>query len=442
MSIKTNHATNEITLGTTTLAIDNNGVLVGADQLANPVNLSGTPIGTIVEAPSAPTDGVWLECDGTINRIRASYPGLTTEVQDGFKFTKILFPEWPTSVFWTGTSYILSFTGGNARSLDGLTWTTYTGVGSIPVRCFFHKLPSGRLVGLRGYSASTMYRSDDDGITWESSPLPSTTYYNASMVTPYSLLLFKYDSNLLYRTTDGITFTEHTLPISNKWWTAVNYETAHPTTPTYNSTFAVSYQSGATPGANRTVQVVDSAGGITSMNSTDQFVTPAHDLLSTCMRDPSTGLYIGSAYKMGTYWVGNTQWLQQRAVDDLTNGMDGLSTAGFGAAFFPTTNGKNFTQDELFIFTTGVNSLPEVYKFPPGFYHNNDTYTYSKSLVNYEDHYFNKTDKMMTSYWGYNELTGAYEEGIYVIEEDTTTFRTPRKVSTNPSLKFYIKASN
>lgn len=220
MSIKTNHTTNEITLGTTTLAIDNNGVLVGTDQLANPINLGGIPVGTIIEAPSAPTDGVWLECDGS-SYLRADYPQLEVGMPDALTWSQKTLP--PTMMATWGVNMV---TPGGAYLIDNdsidVVYRTTDFVNYVPVLSGATNLMDVAAVGstlvVLRYQSLDTWVSVDDGITWVAHNLATDNPTlglsgSHSIIGSVNGVLFMAPwpgGNYVLASTDGVTFTKHT----------------------------------------------------------------------------------------------------------------------------------------------------------------------------------------------------------------------------------------
>lgn len=136
-------------------------------------------IGTVLNGPSAPSDGgTWLACNGA-GVSQSTYASLYSVIGQGFfgyqLFNSIASPATPTSSLspmWLGATYGWgSFSTSNFRTTtDNVTWTGANAIGHTPTQMFTDG--AGNIISVASASTTARY-STNGGTTWSNVTLPA-----------------------------------------------------------------------------------------------------------------------------------------------------------------------------------------------------------------------------------------------------------------------------
>jgi hypothetical protein len=239
-------------------------------------------IGTIIQAPTAPTDGgTWLECDGSAVS-QATYATLFSEIGHAWTTytTTVSGSVAPvtvanaTKIVWTGTKWLMIQVSNTQTytSTDGLSWSaagTLPGTLTTPTPIVG---PSGTVLLRNNGVNTTTYYTTNDGTSWSTAtsvPTSSSAYlsYNGThyIFNAIASRDVYYATNPL---TGAWTNTANALPAApggamTLWWDGSNwiYYYGGNFPPTTSSPFfTTSVSTGASGWSNKVTNILKTGG--------------------------------------------------------------------------------------------------------------------------------------------------------------------------------------
>ena len=133
---------------------------------------------------------------------------------DGINWSEATLPSstyWMRVCYGNGKFVATNFSGKSAVSIDAITWTETSNLGSVQDVCY----GNGKFVAVRDNSNIGMYSYD--GVSWTTTTLPSSCRWMGVCYGNGKFVAVAFASNKAAYSIDGINWSEATLPNSARW---------------------------------------------------------------------------------------------------------------------------------------------------------------------------------------------------------------------------------
>lgn len=186
-------------------------------------------IGSVIETPDLTGDQTSVAWNGSVFCYLSLTSGFSYISANGLSWTSHAVPGaftvgYSVSIIYNGNIFCAIYVDSNSNggvpitSIDGITWTAQATIGT-GIAGAFHLITVGLIIYASDNIGGGVYRSTDNGVTWGYSAYP--IQYNSYGLYPITwngsvfCVVSDNTSNISQKSSDAITWTEVTLPITN-----------------------------------------------------------------------------------------------------------------------------------------------------------------------------------------------------------------------------------